>query len=210
MSDSKAWMKRHVNDHFVQEAQRLGYLSRAAFKLKEIQEKDKIIKPGMTVIDLGAAPGGWSQMASQYVGKKGRVIAVDLLPVASLPGVHVIQGDFNDQAILDQLLAEANGLIDVVISDMAPNLSGQKSIDMPRSVHLLELALDCAHQMLKPGGTLLVKAFQGSGLETYVRSLKLEFSCVKYKKPQASRPESKEVYILATGFDRSHIASESV
>ena len=210
MTNSKAWINRHINDPFVQEAQRLGYLSRAVFKLKEIQEKEKIIKPGMVVIDLGAAPGGWSQIASQYVGKKGRVIAVDILPVANLPGVDVIQGDFNDQAVLDEVMAVANGPVDIIISDMAPNLSGQKSIDMPRSVHLQELALDCAERLLKPSGTLLTKAFQGAGLESYVRSLKLAFSCVKYRKPSASRPESKEVYILATGFNRSHIKPESV
>lgn len=203
MTHKKEWMKRHVNDPFVQEAQRLGYLSRAAFKLLEIQKKDHILKPGMTVVDLGAAPGGWSQIASQIVTDKGRVIAVDLLPVANLSGVTVIQGDFNDQAVLDNLLAEADGLVDVIISDMAPNLSGQKSIDMPRSIHLLELALDSAGQLLKPGGTLLMKVFQGAGLEAFLNELKTVFSQVKYRKPEASRPKSTELYVLATGFKGS-------
>lgn len=200
LRNSKEWINRHINDPFVQLAQKEGYLSRAAYKLKEIQEKDKILKPGMTVIDLGAAPGGWSQVAAQYVGKKGRVIAVDILPVGGIPGVEVIQGDFNDEAVLNELLATTNGLVDVIISDMAPNLSGQKSIDMPRSVHLLELALDCAHQTLKPGGTLLVKAFQGAGLQQFVQVLMTQFSSVKHRKPDASRPASKEVYVLATGY----------
>ena len=197
---NKEWIKRHINDPFVQEAQRLGYLSRATFKLLEIQKKDHILKPGMTVIDLGAAPGGWSQIASELVGNKGRIIAVDLLPVAELPGVTVIQGDFNEQSVLNQLLEAANGLVDVIISDMAPNLSGQRSIDMPRSIHLLELALDCAHQTLKPGGTLLMKAFHGSGLDQFLETLKKDFGLVKFRKPEASRPKSTEVYVLATDF----------
>jgi 23S rRNA (uridine2552-2'-O)-methyltransferase len=202
VSDPNAWMRRHVNDPFVQAAQKDGYLSRAAYKLHEIQEKDKIFKPNMTVVDLGAAPGGWSQVTTEYIGKKGRVIAIDLLPMGSLPGVEIIQGDFNDQAVIDALSKAADGLVDIILSDMAPNLSGQRSIDMPRSIHLLELALDCAQQLLKPGGTLLVKAFQGAGLEQYIQSLRACFKTIKFRKPAASRATSKELYVLAQGFKR--------
>jgi 23S rRNA (uridine2552-2'-O)-methyltransferase len=201
MSGSRAWLRRHVNDPFVKEAQRLGYASRAAFKLLALQEKDKIFKPGMSVLDLGAAPGGWSQVVSQCIGGRGRLIAIDILPMNVIPDVTFIQGDFNDQEVLDQLLSELNGeLVDVIISDMAPNLSGQKCIDLPRSINLLELALDCAHKILKPGGVFLFKAFQGPGLEEFIRSVKTQFVEVKYRKPQASRAESKEVYVLAKGF----------
>ena len=201
MTSSKAWLRRHVTDPFVKEAKRLGYASRAAFKLLALQKKDKLFKPGMSVVDLCAAPGGWSQIARQCVGKKGRVIAIDILPMNVVPEVVFIQGDFNDQALLDKLLSTLNGeQIDIIISDMAPNLSGQKSIDLPRSIHLLELALDAAPKLLKPGGTFLFKAFQGPGFEEFVQSVKLHFSEVKYRKPAASRSESKEIYVLAKGF----------
>ena len=200
-NSSKSWLRRHLTDPFVKEAKRQGYLSRAAFKLLAIQEKDKIFKSGMTVIDLGAAPGGWSQVANECVGEHGRVIAIDLLPMNSIPNVTFIQGDFNDSEVFDQLLLALDGkYVDVIISDMAPNLSGQKSIDLPRSIHLLELALDCAEKILKPGGTFLFKAFQGTGLEDFIRSVKTRFSQVKYRKPEASRSESKEVYVLGIGF----------
>lgn len=197
-NSSKAWLRRHVNDHFVKEAKRQGYASRAAFKLLELQKKEKFFKPGMTVVDLGAAPGGWSQVAVDYVGEKGRVIAIDILLMTTIPDVTFIQGDFQDHAVLDQLMVLLNDQkVDVIISDMSPNLSGQKSIDMPRSIHLLELALDCAGKILKPSGTFLFKAFNGPGLEDFVRSVKLHFSQVKYKKPKASRSASKEIYVLA-------------
>ena len=198
---NRNWIHRHLSDPYVKEAQRLGYASRAAFKLLGIQERDNIFKSGMTVIDLGSAPGGWSQVARQCVGQKGKIIAIDLLPMDGVPDVIFIQGDFNDQVILDSLVSELKGnLADVIISDMAPNLSGQRVIDLPRSIHLLELALDCAQQHLKPGGAFLFKAFQGAGLEAFLKSVKLSFAQVKYRKPEASRSESTEVYVLALGF----------
>jgi 23S rRNA (uridine2552-2'-O)-methyltransferase len=201
-NSSRAWLRRHLTDPYVKEAQRLGYASRAAFKLLSIQEKDKIFRTGMTVVDLGSSPGGWSQVASQFIGDKGKIVALDLLPMEIMaPHVTFIQGDFNEQVILDQLfVALADKKADVIISDMAPNLSGQRCIDLPRSIHLLELALDCASSILKPGGTLLFKAFQGEGLEDFIRSVKSAFTQVKYRKPDASRSESKEVYVLAIGF----------
>lgn len=200
-NSSRAWMRRHLTDPFVKAAQREGYASRAAYKLLAIQEKDKIFKPGMMVVDLGAAPGGWSQVAMQSMNDRGHVIAIDLLPMDVPAGVTFIQGDFNDQVILDQLITELQGQrVDVIISDMAPNLSGQKSVDLPKTIHLLELALDCADNILKKNGTFLFKAFQGAGLEEFVKSVKTRFSQVKYRKPAASRPESTEVYVLATGF----------
>ena len=201
MKKNRNWIHRHINDPFVKEAKRQGYASRAAFKLLQVHQKDKLFKPGMSVVDLGAAPGGWSQVAVDCVGPRGRVIAIDLLPMTTIPEVTFIQGDFNDIEVLNQLLSTLNGtLVDVIISDLAPNLSGQKSIDLPRSIHLLELALDCVSRILKPGGTFLFKAFQGVGLEAFVQSVKTEFLQVKYKKPEASRSQSTEVYVLASGF----------
>lgn len=201
-SSSRAWLRRHLTDPFVKEAKKQGYVSRAAFKLSAIQEKDKIFKAGMTVIDLGAAPGGWLQIASQCIGDRGRIIALDLLPLEIMPPhVTFIQGDFNDQSVLDQLIDALNSKkADVMISDMAPNFSGQSCVDLPRSIHLLELALDCAEKVLKPGGTFLFKAFQGEGLEMFLKAVKLAFTQVKYRKPEASRSESKELYVLAIGF----------
>lgn len=201
-SSSRAWLRRHVTDPFVKEAKKQGYVSRAAFKLLAIQEKDKLFKPGMTVIDLGAAPGGWLQIASQCIGVNGRIIALDLLPLEIMPPqVTFIQGDFNEQSVLDQLVDTLGSKqADIIISDMAPNLSGQSCIDLPRSIHLLELALDCAEKVLKPGGTFLFKAFQGEGLEAFLKTVKLAFDQVKYRKPEASRSESKELYVLAIGF----------
>lgn len=201
MTKNKSWLRRHLTDPYVKEAKRQGYVSRAAFKLLHIQERDKIFKHGMTVIDLGSAPGGWSQVASQLVGEGGNVIAIDLLPMnIVIPHMTFIQGDFNDQIVLDQLNAALHHQkADIIISDMAPNLSGQRSIDLPRSIHLLELALECAQQKLKPAGIFLFKAFQGAGLEAFLKSVKSSFSQVKYRKPAASRSESTEVYVLATG-----------
>lgn len=207
MTNSKAWMRRHLTDPYVKEAQRLGYASRAAFKLLEIQKRDKIFKPGMSVVDLGSAPGGWSQVASQCVGDHGHIVAIDLLPMDVVPGVAFIQGDFNDDAILAQLMTVLDGKsVDVIISDMAPNLSGQRCIDLPRSIHLLELALDCAGKILKPDGSFLFKAFQGSGLEDFLRDVKQVFKQVKYRKPESSRSESTELYVLATGFRERYTA----
>lgn len=203
MTGSRAWMRRHLTDPFVKEAKRQGYASRAAFKLLALQEKDHIFKKGMTVVDLGSAPGGWSQVAMQSIGDHGRVVAIDLLPMDVPAGVTFIQGDFNDDAVLDQLMAALEEKeVDIIISDMAPNFSGQKSVDLPRTIHLLELALDCAEKILKKNGTFLFKAFNGSGLEEFVQSVKSRFSQVRYKKPAASRAESTEVYVLATGFKK--------
>lgn len=194
-----------MNDPYVKEAQRWGYASRAAFKLLAIHEKEKLFKSGMTVVDLGAAPGSWSQVAQHCVGDRGRVIAIDLLPMNTIPGVTFIQGDFNDAHILNQLLSRLDDQqVDIIMSDMAPNLSGHACIDLPRSIHLLELALDCASKILKPGGSLLCKAFQGAGLEAFVSGVKSVFSQVKYRKPPASRSESKEVYVVAVGFHQGY------
>jgi len=202
MTGSRAWLRRHLTDPFVKEAKKQGYASRAAFKLLSIQEKDKIFKAGMTVVDLGAAPGGWLQVESACVGVRGHIIALDILPLEIMPPqVTFIQGDFNDQEVLDQLYAAiSKKKVDVIISDMAPNFSGQSCVDLPRSIHLLELALDAAMHILKPGGTFLFKAFQGEGLEAFLKTIKSAFKQVKYRKPDASRAESKEIYVLAIGF----------
>lgn len=198
---SKEWLKEHFDDEYVRRSQEDGYRSRASYKLLEIQEKDKLIKPGMTVVDLGAAPGGWSQIASGLVGDKGRVLACDILPMDSLPGVEFIEGDFTEQAVLDALLASLGEAgADLVISDMAPNLSGMKDMDQPRAMYLAELALDLAKTTLHDGAYFLVKVFQGAGFEDYHRQLKESFQAVKTRKPGASRQRSREVYLLGAGF----------
>lgn len=199
---SKRWLKEHFNDDYVKRAQALGYRSRAVFKLLEIQEKDNIIKPGMTVVDLGAAPGGWSQVAADIVGDKGRVIAVDLLPIDALAGVECLQGDFTSDEILSQLLESLQGhRVDLVISDMAPNMSGNKSIDTPRAMLLVELALDFAKQTLKPDGLFLTKIFHGEGFDALLKDAKQSFEKVVMRKPKASRARSKESYLLAKGYN---------
>lgn len=198
---SKQWLKEHFDDEYVRRSQDDGYRSRASYKLLEIQEKDKLIKPGMTVVDLGAAPGGWSQIAAGLVGDKGRVLACDILPMDSLAGVEFIEGDFTEQAVLDALLASlGEGGADLVISDMAPNLSGMKDMDQPRAMYLAELALDLARSTLHDGAYFLVKVFQGAGFEDYHRQLKESFQAVKTRKPGASRQRSREVYLLGAGF----------
>ncbi len=198
---SKQWLKEHFDDEYVRRSQDDGYRSRASYKLLEIQEKDHLIKPGMTVVDLGAAPGGWSQVAAQLVGEKGRVLACDILPMDSLPGVEFIEGDFTEQEVLDALLASlGEGGADLVISDMAPNLSGMKDMDQPRAMYLAELALDLARSTLHDGAYFLVKVFQGAGFEDYHRQLKESFQAVKTRKPGASRQRSREVYLLGAGF----------
>lgn len=198
---SHQWMQRHLNDRYVKQAQRDGYRSRASYKLLEIQEKDKIIKPGDRVVDLGAAPGGWSQVAARIVGKKGRVLAMDLLEMPPLFGVDIIQGDFREQAIMDRLLAELDGRqVDVVLSDMAPNISGMTAVDQPRAMYLAELALDFANQTLTPGGRFVTKLFQGEGFDDYYRQARQSFERVVTRKPKASRPKSREVYMVAKGF----------
>jgi len=199
---SKHWLKEHFDDEFVLKAQKEGYRSRAIYKLIEIQQKDHILKPGMTVIDLGAAPGGWSEYAVNKLGRKGRMIALDILPMEPIPGVEIIQGDFKDDAVLQQLLDVTGGAsADLVISDMAPNISGMEVVDIPRAYYLAELALDLARQVLKPGGGLLVKLFQGEGFDVYQKDLKQSFKRVITRKPKASRARSREIYALATGFN---------
>lgn len=195
------WTDEHEQDPYVQRARREGYRSRAAYKLLEIQRRDKLLRRGMTVVDLGAAPGGWSQVAAQGVGERGLVIALDLLPMDPLPGVMVLQGDFHEQAVLDELLGCLGGKpADLVMSDMAPNMSGMSVVDQPRAVALAELAADLAARVLAPGGDLLVKVFQGSGFDEVRRGLQAEFARVAARKPQASRPRSREVYMLARGY----------
>lgn len=194
-------MQRHLRDEYVKRAQQDGYPSRAAYKLLELHEKYKLFKPNMNVVDLGAAPGGWSMVARQQIGRRGRVIALDRLPMDPIDGVTFIQGDFTEEAILQQLLDACGGEpIDLVLSDMAPNLAGQKSIDQPRSVYLVELALDCAAQILKPGGSFVAKVFQGAGVDTLFADIKKQYQVARMRKPKASRASSREVYIVASGF----------
>ena len=198
---SKQWLKEHFDDVYVRRAQEEGYRSRASFKLLEIQEQDRLIKRGMTVVDLGAAPGGWSQVAANLVGDKGQVIASDILPIDSLPDVEFLQGDFTEQAVLDnfiKLLKDERA--DLVISDMAPNMSGMRDIDIPQIMYLAELALDLARTVLKPEGSFLVKVFHGEGYEELQKQLKSSFTSLKVRKPKASRARSSEIYLLASGF----------
>jgi 23S rRNA (uridine2552-2'-O)-methyltransferase len=198
---SNQWMQEHFDDEYVKKAQAMGYRSRSTFKLIEIQEKDRIIKPGMNIIDLGAAPGGWSEYASKIVGKKNKVIALDLLDIDPIEGVDFIQGDFREDDGLDALYKLLDGAaIDLVMSDMAPNISGNKAMDQPRSIYLAELALDTAQTVLQKGGTFLIKMFQGVGFDEYKRDVEKSFSSVIIRKPKSSRARSNEVYILAKGF----------
>ena len=193
-------MREHINDPYVQQAQKDGYRSRAAYKLLEIDERDLLIKTGMIVVDLGATPGGWSQVAANKVGGKGKIIALDLLPLSPLPRVEFIQGDFREDNVLAQLEEKLGGRqIELVISDMAPNISGIDLSDQARSIHLAELALEFAVQHLKPGGAFLVKVFQGVGFEDYVKTMRKHFDRVASRKPKASRDRSSEVYMLGTG-----------
>ena len=198
---SNRWMQEHFDDEYVRMAQAKGYRSRAVFKLSEIQEKDHLINPGMNIIDLGAAPGGWSQFATQLIAKKDKLIALDILPMEPLEGVEFIQGDFTEETVLQQLYdVLANAPVNLVMSDMAPNMSGNKGIDQPRSIFLGELALDTAKAVLAKEGCFLVKLFQGEGFEAFHREVQSTFSKVVIRKPKASRPRSNEVYILAKGF----------
>ena len=203
---SKGWLKEHFDDEYVRRSQKDGYRSRAIYKLIEIDQKDRLIKPGMTIVDLGAAPGGWSEYCVKKLGKQGKVIALDILPMEPIDGVTIIEGDFREDSVFEELMAVMNSgsadnfKADLVISDMAPNISGMGSVDMPRAYYLCELALDLARQALKPGGSLLVKLFQGEGFEAYSKELKSSFSKVVMRKPKASRPRSREIYALATGF----------
>lgn len=200
-SSSKAWLKEHREDPYVQQAQREGYRSRACYKLLEIQERDRVIKPGMTVLDLGSAPGGWSQVAVALVGHSGRVIASDILPMDSLAGVEFIEGDFTSDAVFGQILDIIGATpVDLVISDMAPNMSGVNAVDQPRSIYLVELALDMAQRVLAPGGTFVTKVFQGEGFDELFRGARDSFAKVLTRKPRASRPRSREVYLVASDF----------
>ena len=201
MVSRREWMNRHVKDPYVKQAQIDGYRSRAVYKLLEINEKERLFKPGMGVIDLGAAPGSWTEWAQKQVGRKGFVVALDCLSMDPIPNVQFIQGDCREQSILDELHGVIAGRsVDLVISDMAPNMSGQKSVDQPRSIYLAELSLDLAQQVLVPGGCLLMKVFQGAGIEALAQSLRSYFVQVKHIKPKASRAASKEVYLLAKSF----------
>ncbi len=198
---SGRWLQEHEADEYVQRARKEGYRSRAVYKLLEISDKDKLFRPGMCVIDLGSAPGGWSQIAIKRVGVKGKVVALDILPMEAIEGVEFIQGDFRDDAVFAALLSrvESSG-VDLVISDIAPNISGVAAIDQPRAMHLTELALDTARQVLKLGGVFLVKLFQGEGYEEYLKDVRRSFAKVLIRKPKASRARSREVYLLASGF----------
>ncbi len=205
MSRSKSssrWLQEHFNDPYVRQAQEQGYRSRAVFKLLEIQEKDRLLRPGMTVIDLGAAPGSWSQVAAGLVGVKGLVIASDILPMEPLPGVHFVLGDFREEAVFAALLAVlGDRQADLVISDMAPNMSGERSVDQPRAMYLADLALELARRVLRPGGDLLVKTFQGEGVDAYRKEMRQSFRQLLVRKPGASRARSSEVYLLGRGFE---------
>jgi len=197
---SKQWMREHLNDPFVQMAQKEGYRSRAAYKLLEIDDKDHLLKPGMVVVDLGATPGGWCQVAATRVGDNGKVIALDLLPLEPLRGVEFIQGDFREEAVLKELEKSLQGKpVGLVISDMAPNFSGVASVDQDRMMYLAELAMEFALEHLSPDGSFLVKVFQGAGFEAYLKLMRSRFTRAVSRKPKASRGRSSEVYLLGTG-----------
>lgn len=198
---SSTWLQRHVSDPFVKKAQLEGYRSRSAYKLTELNEKDRLIRPGMRIMDLGSAPGGWSQVAGKLVGAKGRVLATDILPMEPIKNVDFIQGDFTDEAIVAQLLEWlGGGKFDLIVSDIAPNITGIDSADQASSMYFLELALDTVRHTLKPGATFVAKMFQGSGSDQYVKDLRTSFEKVLIRKPAASRAQSREVYIVAKGF----------
>ena len=198
-SSSVRWMNEHLKDEFVKKAQKEGYRSRAAYKLLEIIDKDQIIKTGFKVLDLGAAPGGWSQVAIKIVGETGQVIATDILPVESIANVEFLQGDFTEERIYKKLLSLTNKQkINVVLSDMAPNMSGQISIDQPKSMYLAELALDMATKVLSHNGHFVVKIFHGDGFDSFIQNSRKNFKKVIIRKPKASRPRSKEVYLIAS------------
>lgn len=198
---SHKWLKEHFEDEFVKKAHAEGYRSRAVFKLMEIQEKDRLIKPGMNVLDLGAAPGGWSQYVRKLIGNKNRIIALDILPVEPLDGVEFIQGDFTENEVLDALYKLLDGNeIHLVLSDMAPNVTGNKEIDQPRSIYLAELALATARQILVQNGDFLVKMFQGKEFDAFFQDVRKSFTKAVIRKPKASRSRSNEVFILAKGF----------
>jgi 23S rRNA (uridine2552-2'-O)-methyltransferase len=194
-------MQEHLQDEYVKMAQAQGYRSRAVFKLNEIQDRDEIIKPGMNIVDLGAAPGGWSQRARQLIGKKNRIVALDILPMEPIDGVDFIQGDFREEDVLNSLYAILDGApVSLVMSDMAPNMSGNKGVDQARAIYLAELALETATTVLTKEGAFLVKLFQGEGFDAFFQTVQQSFAKTFIRKPKASRPRSNEIYILAKGF----------
>jgi len=196
----QAWMQRHLDDPYVKQAQIDGFRSRAVYKLSEIDQRDRLFRPGSSVIDLGAAPGGWTQYALQQVGHSGKVLAVDILPMDPIAGAIIVEGDFTLQATLDEMLEKLNSpQVNLVISDMAPNISGIKSADQARAMYLAELALDLACNVLEPNGTFLVKVFMGEGFDAYIKDLRQRFHAVNVRKPKASRPKSRENYLVAKG-----------
>ncbi len=198
---SARWLAEHAADPYVKRAHDEGWRSRAAFKLEEIQRSDRLLRPGMTVIDLGAAPGGWSQYAARLLQGKGRIIAMDILDMPAIPGVEFLQGDFNDEAVLEQLMGLiGQAKVDLVLSDMAPNMMGIADVDHDRSMQLVELAVDFAGRTLRPGGDFLAKVFQGRSFEPLVKQLRTSFETVRLRKPNASRTRSAEVYVLARGY----------
>jgi 23S rRNA (uridine2552-2'-O)-methyltransferase len=198
---SARWLAEHASDEFVKQAQKQGWRSRAVFKLAQIQESERLLKPGMRCVDLGAAPGGWSQYAAKIIGGKGRLVATDILPMDGIPGVEFVQGDFREADILAQVLARLGAdKVDLVLSDMAPNMAGIDAVDQPRSMYLAELALEFADRVLAPGGDLLMKLFQGEGFDQIIRDARSRYRKVATKKPKASRSRSPEIYLLARQF----------
>jgi len=197
---SALWLKEHFDDPYVKQSQIDGYRSRASYKLLEIQKKDRLFKPGMTVIDLGSAPGGWSQVAAKLVGDSGRVIASDILIMDAVADVHFIQGDFTEEKVFEQIMAKIDAPVDLVISDMAPNMSGNAAVDIPNAMYLVELALDMARLTLKPDGAFVAKVFQGEGFDVLISEMRKLFTKVYSRKPDASRPRSREVYQIGIGF----------
>lgn len=202
---STRWLQEHFNDVYVKKAQTEGYRSRAIYKLKEIDEKEHLLQPGMNVVDLGAAPGGWTQYVSQRLNGHGKIIALDILPMDSLPDVHFILGDFQEDAVLEELLSivPERG-VDLLLSDMAPNMSGTPAVDIPRAMYLVELAIDCAEKILKPGGSLLLKIFHGAGFDDLIKQTRQKFDRLSIRKPAASRSRSRETYLLAKGYNLKH------
>jgi 23S rRNA (uridine2552-2'-O)-methyltransferase len=196
---SSRWLKEHFDDSYVQRAQREGWRSRAVYKLEELDQKYRLLKPGMTVVDLGAAPGGWSQYAAKVLGNKGNLFALDILPMDALPDVVFIEGDFREAEVLARLKAElGDRTIDLVMSDIAPNITGMDAVDQPRTMYMVELAVDFAREMLRPGGSFVCKVFQGEGFDQMVQDLRKDFGRVVVRKPKASRPRSREVYLVAS------------
>jgi 23S rRNA (uridine2552-2'-O)-methyltransferase len=198
---SSRWLQEHVNDPYVKQAQKDGYRSRSSYKLIELNQKDRLIRPGMLVLDLGSAPGGWSQVAGALVGDKGRVLATDILPMDPLKNVDFIQGDFREESVLNRIVEHlGSAKPDLVLSDVSPNISGISSADQASSIYLLELALDMVRRVLKPGGAFVAKLFQGVGSDEYLKELRAAFDKVSIRKPAASRSRSREVYVVAKGF----------